>query len=417
MKQARNYQLETKDYTFQQIRKGTKSLIQCMATGLGKTYTAAITIKEVPGRVLWLTHTEELIEQSALSVYLELTDLYDQVPNIIANNGIIGTLDQLDKGLLHTNIIDPIGFKKTIGVIKQHRMDTSCKVSVASIQTIHRRLEKFQPDHFDMIIVDECHLAMAKTWTKTLDYFPDAIKIGLTATPERLDGASLGDLFEEFACNYDIKYGIDNGWLVPINAKRIATKLDISKVKSLGGEFSSSDLEKVINTPARNNKIVDSYLEYCKDQPFIGFGVDVKHCIELTKTFNDRGVKTSFIVGDEKLCPNRKERIDGFRSQEFMGLINVTILTAGFDYDRVATIIHARPTQSKTIYLQATGRGTRILSGVIEGLQEPEQRLQAIQQSAKPILTLLDIVDNTNRHNLINAWFLDKGKKTEENLC
>lgn len=417
MKQPRDYQLLVKDHTINKIKSGTKSLIQCMATGMGKTASAGFTIKELPGRTLWLTHTEELIEQSALPVFLEMSGNYHEIDAIKSHGGIIGTLNYLDKaGLFGLGLENPLAFRKTIGVIKQERFDLNAKICVASIQTIFRRLHKIDPDHFSTIVIDECHLAMAKSFLTTLDHFPDAVKIGLTATPERLDGASLGDIFEEFACNYDIKYGVDNGWLVPITGHRISTRIDLSKVKTLGGDFSKSDIEKVINTPERNRKVVQAYQERCDGKQFIAFAVDVNHCMELCKAFNEAGINTGFVVGDEKLCPNRKEIIEQFRNKELTGLVNVTILTAGFDHDGVECIIHARPTQSKTIYLQATGRGTRILKGVIDGIDDPAERVKAIQLSQKPRLHLIDIVDNTTRHNLINAWTLERGKAAKDKV-
>jgi len=416
MRTGRDYQIETVDYTFDLIRKGVKSMIQCMATGMGKTFTGAMTVKRVPGRALWLTHTEELIEQSALSVYLELSGRYDQVPAILQNGGMIGTLNTLDKGWIGKGIDDALEFKKTIGIIKQERFDLNAKLTVASVQTIQRRLAKIKQDHFEIIYVDECHLAMAKTWKQVIAHFPDAIIIGLTATPKRLDGASLGDLFEEFACNYDIKYGVDNGWLVPIDGVQVSTKLDISTVKTLGGDFSKSDMEKVINTPFRNAKITQSYIEHSDGKQFIAFAVDVNHTIELCKAFNACGIKTAFVVGDEKLCPNRKEIIEDFRQGKYTGLVNVTILNAGFDHPAVETIIQARPTQSETIYLQGVGRGTRALTGVLDGLLTPMERVMAIKASAKPKMKLLDIVDNSSRHNLINAWTLDQVKKNKDKI-
>lgn len=420
-KQKRDYQIETEDKVFESVENGLRSMIICLATGLGKTYIGSNIVKKVNqkgSRVLWLTHNIELIEQSSLALYLELTDRHENLPIITELGGMLETLNHVHKNGIFSEIADANEFRRTIGIIKESRMDIHADVCVASIQTLYRRLNRIDPNHFDYIIVDECHYAMAKTWKDTLDHFSSAIRIGLTATPERLDGASLGDLFEDIIVDFDLKYGIDNGYLVEISGQRIKTEIDISKVGSSMGDFNKADLEKVINTKARNKQIVDKIIEYAPGKQSIAFCIDVQHAIDLSNMANRFGLRSAFIVGDEKLISReqRKKIWNDFKQYEYDLLTNVTILTTGADHDMVECIVNARPTQSKTIFLQGIGRGTRPQKGVIDGLETKEERILAIRNSDKPLLTVLDIVENTTRHNLINCWTLDNKKRVEDKV-
>lgn len=420
-KTKRDYQVKTEDKVFECIESGMRSFIVCLATGLGKTFIACNVVnryRKQGKRVLWLTHNIELIEQSSLALYMELTGRIMNFDAIEKNGGMLQTLNNLDRNIIFSDIADPYELKHTIGMIKENRMDLNAQVCVASIQTIHRRLHKIDPNHYDLIVVDECHYAMAKTWQMTLNHFPDAIKLGLTATPERLDGASLGDLFEDIIVDYDLKFGIENGYLVEIEGHRIKTELDISTVKSSMGDFNVADLQKVINTQARNKHIIDQYHALTPGKQAIAFCIDVQHAIDLAEMANRFDVRAAFVVGDDKLCPkeHRKKVWQDFKNGEYDMLTNVTILTTGADHDMVECIINARPTQSKTIFMQGVGRGTRTQKGIIDGLETKEERIIAIKSSDKPLLSILDIVDNTTRHNLINCWTLDNKKRIEDKV-
>lgn len=413
MKKLRDYQSKTIEDVFKAKQDGIKSMLITYATGLGKTLTAANIINKTKGKTLWLTHTEELIEQSAMSLISEEFDgryIYE----IKKAGGIIKYLDSVESSGLFGNTSNEI--KNLIGVVKQHRFDIDSKIVVASVQTIHRRLDKISPEHFELIIADEAHMSMAKTWTKTITYFNTDLRIGLTATPTRLDGLSLVELFEKIVSNYDIKYGIDNGYLVEIDGIRIKTKLNLDKVRTTAGELNQADLEKEINIPERNQLIVDSYKKYANGKQAIVYCVDIKHAKDLDEVFRKNGIKSAFVVGDESICPDRSARIDLFKSGELTVLVNVNILIAGFDHDMVECIIMARPTKSLVLYCQAIGRGTRTKNGVIWNLDSAEERITAIRKSDKPKLIILDIVDNTTRHNLINTWTLDKDKSVEDKV-
>lgn len=361
MKEERQFQLECEQTVLSKNEAGVKSMLVVLATGLGKTYIACNIIKGFK-RVLWATHTEELCIQSAESLR--------QIETKFGN--------------------------KTVGLVKAENFDITKDITIASVQTLHRRLDRIPADYFDCIVIDEAHMAMAQSWQKFVNYFKPKLLLGLTATPFRSDGMSLGNLFDEIAFEKDIKFGIDNKYLCEINAIRVKTELNIDSVRTTAGELNSKDL-RIIDTPERNNLIVDSYIKYAIGRQAIVFCVDVEHCQNVYNTFKERGISTNFVVGDEKICPNRKQRINDFKQDKYLVLNNVNILVAGFDHPEVACIIMARPTKSLTSYLQALGRGTRLKNKFKDCI-------------------VLDIVDNTSKHQLINTWTLDRDKKIEDKV-
>lgn len=417
MKQPRDYQSEAHKTILRELHQnGKKDQLLVMATGLGKTYAASTLTNEF-NRCLWLTHKEELIDQSALSLLGEIHN-YNHHKAIESLGGYLSFLDGIKTGrywgLMKSDEAHEI--RKAVGVVKEQRMDKNSKVVVASVQTMINRLKYFNPEDFDLVIVDEAHLAMAKGFQKILSYFSPELLLGLTATPTRLDGANLCTTFGEITYNRDIKFGIDNGWLVEIDAICVKTELSLDTVGRRGGEFKSEDLERIVNTPTRNRFVVTKWQEYAEGKQTLVFAVDVKHCIALHNEFIKRGIKSTFIVGDKTLCPNRRERIAMFKSFEVQVMINVDIATTGFDHDMVECLIMSRPTMSLTLFIQMMGRGTRTEKGVIDGLTTPQERIAAIKNSKKKELLVLDITDNTSRHNLINTWNLDKEKEPDDRI-
>ena len=402
MKIKREYQIQAENAVFEDIQKGGKSGMIVLSTGLGKTFIAVnILSNPVFKKILWVTHTIELIDQSSQAILREEFTNQQLFNDITQKGDIIDYLDSLD-GKLPNDMFDGLSHEESlvkghIGIIKQHRLDLDCKIVVASIQTIVRRLDKIPSDTFDLVVIDEAHMACSATFTKVCNYFKPKYLLGLTATPTRTDGMSLSNLFDKIVFERDIKFGIDNGYLCEIDAVRVKTDLSLDTVHTLGGELNAKELENIVNTPKRNNLIVDKYLEYASGRQALAFCVDVKHAMDLAETFNGRGITASFVVGDETLCPDRKERVSLFRSKEITVLTNVNILTAGVDIPDTNCIIAARPTKSLVLYMQSIGRGTRL-------------------KSDGGNMLLLDIVDNTSKHELINTWTLDGKKELEDKV-
>ena len=363
MKELRPYQKQCIQAIERGLENGIVNQLAVMATGTGKTFTAVQAIKNY-GRKLWITHTEELIEQSAAALSVEAGDV-------------------------------------KIGIIKAERFEIDAPIVMASAQTLWRRLDKIPSDHFDVVVADECHLFGAKTFKMSLDHFQPRLRLGLTATPYRTDGMLMGDIFDDITFEYNIEQGIADGYLCELDALRIKTNINLDKVKTTAGELNQGDLEEVINTAERNALIAEKYLQYASGRQFIAFCVDVRHAQDLAKAFNDRGVDTGVVVGDKEITTDRKGTINMFKQGELVGLTNCMVLTAGFDHPNVGCIIMACPTKSLTKYLQQVGRGTRL---------KDEAYVGRFGQQC----TILDFIDSTTRHRLVNTWTLDKAKPPQD---
>lgn len=369
MKVAYPYQVECKNAIHKGLAKAIIKQLVVMATGTGKTFTAVQAIKGL-GRILWITHTEELIEQSAEALLREAES-------------------------------------SSIGIIKAEKFNVNAPIVMASAQTLWRRLDQIPQDYFDVIVADECHLFGSKTFKMPLDYFTPKLLLGLSATPYRTDGCLMGDLFDEIIFEYNIDRAIAEKYLCELDAIRVKTNINIDKkadgtiVKTTGGELNAGDLEEVINTPERNALIVEKYLQYAEGRQFIAFCVDVQHTRDLCQAFNDRGIKTNFIVGDKELTTDRKGVISDFKNGEYVGLTNCMVLTAGFDHPNVGCIIAACPTKSLTKYLQQVGRGTRLKN-------------EAFVKKFGQNCIILDFIDNTAKHRLVNTWTLDREKPPDQ---
>jgi len=403
MKKLRPYQKEAKETVFKKLEVGLKKPIVVLPTGCGKTFCASKITDEFKN-TLWLTHTEELIDQSALALVMNITEKPLEVDNIIADrNGMLEFLNFAEKNPLMLNDTERFIYDNC-GIIKAERMDIDKKITVASIQTIHRRLHKIDSDKYDLIIIDECHQAAAKTWNKTIEHFSEAkLVLGLTATPHRTDGTSLNSVFDEIVYDYSIKDAIEQGYLCEIDAIRIKTNISLDNVRTTAGELNNKDLA-IINCPERNNLIVDSFEKYVKEKQGIIFCVNVQHAMDLTATFKKRGYNSvNFVVGDKNLCPNRKDIIRDYKKGRIQVLINVMVLTMGFDHPNTGFVGMTCPTKSLVKYIQCIGRGTRL------------KNKKYIDKYGQKV-TILDFVDVTSRHRLVNTWELDKEKEIEDRV-
>lgn len=306
-------------------------LIQ-MATGLGKTATFANI--ERKGRVLVLAHREELVTQPIK---------YYDCP---------------------------------VGIEMANYKSNGEPVVIASVQSLIRRLDKFMPNDFDMIITDEAHHAGASSYKKIYEYFKPRLHLGFTATPNRSDGVRLDDVFDAIIYQKDIKWAIQNKYLCDINCLRINIGYDLSKVAKRMGDYAVGELEQVLNTEVINKAIKEVYDNYAKGQTLI-FGTTVKHCEDIAKEIPGAVA----VTGNTK---NREEIIKKFTNREIPCLVNCMVFTEGTDMPLIETIIMARPTQSNTLYTQMVGRGLRL---------HPD----------KNKLTLIDLVGTTSSGSLCTA--------------
>lgn len=244
------------------------------------------------------------------------------------------------------------------GVEQANESSHGEEVVSASVMTLHRRLNKFQPDDFDIVIVDECHHSAAKTYRKIIDYFKPRLLLGFTATPARGDHVRLDDIYSAIIYQKDILWGIQNKWLCDINCLRVDIGYDIRRVKVRRGDYDLHQLSAALNQKKANEGIAEAYKKYAKGQTVI-FAVSVEHAQNIAE-YIDGAVVVSAST------PNRQEILRKFMDKEIPCLVNCMILTEGTDLPLIETIIIARPTRNTTLYQQMTGRGLRLYPGKTE---------------------------------------------------
>lgn len=313
-----------------QFLGGTLRTLLVLPTGCGKTVVfAEIARREVArgGRVLVLAHRTELLDQAAQK---------------LAAVGVRATVEQGDR-----------------------RASATAPVVVASVQTLRgRRLEAYDRGAFALVIVDEAHHAIAASYRAILEHFATSRVLGVTATPDRSDGDALGKVFATTAHSYDMRTAIREGYLAKITARRVLVgDLDLSKVRTMRGDFDQGQLAELLTREKALHGVVTPLLELARDRRTLVFAVDVAHAHALAEVIN-RHRPASAIAVDGKAKPeDRAAAVSLFRAGKFQFLINCAIFTEGFDEPSVSCVAMARPTQSRGLYTQCIGRGTRLHPG------------------------------------------------------
>lgn len=372
---------------------GVNTQIISIPTGGGKTFVA-VKLSEIGNfkRVLFCADAEELIEQSAMAFLREKFD-----DSICKNIDKIGFINYVRQG---GNVP---GSNYKVGCIKADVFQPEGDVVIASLQTLYRRLHLLKPDMFDLVVIDECHIAMAKTYLQAITFFKPRLLLGITATPNRADNLPLGNVFDEIVYEYGIGTAIKDGYLCELDAIRVKTDISLDNVKTLGGDLNEKQLSLEVNTLTRNNLVAQSYLKYAKGRPTIGYSVDIQHAVDLADTFIRYGINATAISSKEEITGNRTQKVKDFRAGKYDVVFNCGILVKGFDFPDVGCILHCCPTKSLTKWVQSTGRCSRLKS---------KEYVAKFGQNA----VIIDIVDSTSKHNLVNAWQLDKDLPPEERV-
>lgn len=284
-------------------------LIQ-MATGLGKTVTFA----NIPrrGRMLILSHRDELVRQPVR---------YFDVP---------------------------------VGIEQAECRSCFEEVVSASVPSMVRRLKRFPPDMFDVVVVDEAHHAAAASYRKIIEHFSPRLLLGFTATPNRGDGVGLEDIFEDIIFERDLEWGIRNGYLSDIRCLRCDIGFDLRDVSSRLGDYSADELEAAVNITSANKAVADAYRRYAKGQTLI-FAVSVAHAEAIAREIPDSEV----VIGGK----DRTVVLERFRAGDLKCIVNCMVFTEGTDLPNVETVLIARPTKNIALYTQMVGRGTRLFPG------------------------------------------------------
>ena len=341
--ELRDYQQEATE-NLQKMREDGKTIaLLYHATGVGKTITAATDAKAVGGRTLFLVNALKLASQAK-------------------------------------ETFAKVWPEATLGEYTGSQKDMTQTVIFATVQSISKDLEKFSPTDFDYLIVDECHHAAANTYQKIFTYFHPKFILGLTATPERSDGEDMLELFQNVAHKMDLKTAVERGILVPIRCIRVKTNIDLTDVRINGIKYNSQDLESKLFIPERNQLIVDTYLKYVNGKKTVIFCASVDHAAEIAKLLRDSGVKAEAVSGRDRM-EVREKILKDYETGSTNVLCACDLLNEGWDSPHTTVLFMARPTMSKTIYLQQLGRGTRRCPG-------------------KEDLLVVDFVDNANMFNM-----------------
>lgn len=346
----RPYQSESLEQVEKAYKNGSNRLLVSLPTGTGKTVIFSHLVARNEGRSLIIAHRDELIEQAASKIRM-----------------VLPTAD--------------------VGIVKAERNQATSQIVVASVQTLARESRLLQVGKFDTIIIDEAHHAAADSYVKVLkslgcfDKDNPPLTLGVTATPERGDKVGLDSVFQEIVYHRDLLDMISEQYLSDLTWKKVDLGVDLDEVSTRGGDFVEADLIKALTDKNLPEKILSAFQQYAIDRKTIVFVPGVALARETAKLFQEHNIKCESIDG--KLSPeDRKGILSRLSTGETQVVVNCLILTEGFDEPTIQCVIFARPTKSKSFYLQMLGRGTRLHPGKTECL-------------------VIDLVGVTQKHKLI----------------
>ena len=381
----------------------TRSLLLVAATGLGKTVCMGGLVRHWPiGRVMMLSHRFELNQQAKASF-----------------ESMCGEDVALEQASYHA---DRYG--------ERHRVVVASVQSLVSRYKGKKRVEKFDPNDFGLIMVDEAHRSAAQSYRIVFEHFrknPDCKFLGVTATPDRLDGVGLGCVFDDVVGNYDIRWGIENGWLVQPRQRFVQVDgLDLSNVRTRGGDLDDRQLAKIVEQEENLHTMAKPIVDVADGQQAIVFAASVRQAHRLAEIIRDYHAELHGASGSDTAVsldgsltpqdPKRQQIVRDFKEGRIRYLVNMGVATEGFDAPATSLIAIGRPTKSRALYTQMVGRGTRPLPGVVDGVDDPQGRVEAIKASNKPDCTVLDFIGQASRHKLICTTDILAGKQDPDEI-
>lgn len=262
------------------------------------------------------------------------------------------------------------------------------QVMVASVQTLCRRLEGSPAP--DLVVIDEAHHSCAGSWVKVFAAYPKAFYLGVTATPERLDGKGLGDFYHGMVMGPRVAWLIENGFLSRPRYFSPAHTVDVSAFRKVAGEFNKKDASAAMDRPSITGDAVDHYRRLAHGRTAIAFCVSIAHAEHVSAQFNAAGIPAEVIDGTMDDAA-RQAILDRLRSGDTLVLVSVDLVSEGFDLPAVGATILLRPTASLALHLQQVGRGLRPAPGKTDTI-------------------VLDHVGNCTRHGLAEEdreWSLE----------
>lgn len=302
----RDYQQELYQKTWEAFCRGYKRPLVVAPCGAGKSYLFAEMIRESRGEALVLTHRRELLEQ-------------------------------------HQQLLADLGITNA---------------RVAMILTEANRLGQYPTPA--LIVTDEAHLSRSNSWMKVLEYY-DTYTVGFTATPVRLDGKPLGDIYDTLIEGVDTQWLIEHNRLAPFEYYA-PVAADTGGLRTVAGDYVIADLEQLMCERAIYGNVIDSYSRLASGERTIAYCVSVKHARETADAFNSAGVRAEYLSAGTS--ESRRRRIlDDFRAGTTRVLCNVGIISEGISIDEVSCCLLLRPTESLALYWQQAMRCMRYLPG------------------------------------------------------
>ena len=340
-----------------------KALIQA-ATGIGKTFLAAFDSKKYE-KVLFVAHREEILKQAAVS--------FQNVRNTKDYGFFMGEEKCTDKPLIFA--------------------------SVASLGKPEYLNEKyFAPDYFNYVVIDEFHHAVNDQYRRIVEYFRPQFLLGLTATPERMDGKNIYEI-----CDYNVPYeislkdGINKGMLVPFHYYGIYDETDYTKLHIVKGKYAEEELNRTYIGNAYRHELIYKY--YCKygSRQALGFCCSRKHAEEMAKEFGKRGIPSAAVYSnaDGEFSMDRAEAIEKLKNGEIKVIFSVDMFNEGVDIPSVDMVMFLRPTESPVVFLQQLGRGLR-------------------RNKGKEYLNVLDFIGNYEKAGRVRYLLTGKNKTGKE---
>lgn len=308
-----------------------KGLVQA-ATGVGKTYLAAFDSAKYQ-RVLFVAHREEILKQAAVS-------------------------------FKNVRRSDDYGF------FYGKRKDTNKSVIFASVATLGKaeylNKDYFTKDYFDYIVIDEFHHAVNEQYRRIVNYFKPQFMLGLTATPDRMDGKNIYEV-----CDYNVPYeislkeAVNKGILVPFHYYGVYDETDYSKLHLVRGRYDERELTEIYRNNGRRYELIYKHYMKCCSKRALGFCCSRQHAEKMAEEFCRRGIASVAVYSNSngEFSEEREKAIQKLKNQEVNVIFSVDMFNEGLDIASIDLVMFLRPTESPVVFQQQLGRGLRTYKG------------------------------------------------------
>lgn len=363
----RDYQIRAVERLRDAIGGGSKRIVLVSPTGSGKTFMSSMLIHSAVAKgksVLFLAHRRELVVQKSKTL------MKFDVPHGLIQSGMA--------------------------------TDSQHQVQVASKDTLHARAirrERMYLPPADVIIADECHRSLAKTWQGLFNQYPNAVIIGLTATPVLGRGTGLGGFYQDMVIAATSPELVACGALVP-TIVYAPHRPNLKGVKCSGGDYIQKQLEGRMNTQTLVGDVLSQWKRLGQDRLTVGFASGIAHSIHLRDTFLADGIKAGHVDGNMEDA-ERDDILGQLADGKIQVLFNAMVLTEGWDCPQVSCCIMARPTKSFGLFLQCCGRIQRLFPGKTDAI-------------------LIDHAGAVHEHGFPDdavPWTLDENEKIEDRIA